>query len=112
MNAPIRMTTATLDVLEEFVFNANNELYGLRIAQTTGLLTGTVYPILARLEQIGWIESRWESDETQTRGPRRRFYRLTPSGLVNARTALAGRRSARRRRPRLAPGLSSLVTGV
>jgi PadR family transcriptional regulator PadR len=112
MNAPIRMTTATLDVLELLVTNADDEHYGLKIAQATGLPTGSVYPILARLEEIGWIESRWESDESEARGPRRRFYRLTPSGLLNARTALASRRTGRRRRPRPIPGLSSLVTGV
>jgi len=104
--SPLRQTDATLEVLEFLVHaGTDEELYGWKITQAIGRPTGTVYPILARLEQTGWLESRWESDEPDSRGPRRRFYRLTPTGLAEARDALAHRRAAPHARPRPAHGL-------
>ncbi|WP_329353662.1 PadR family transcriptional regulator [Streptomyces sp. NBC_01261] len=57
----------------------------------TGLASGTLYPILARLEKAGWVQRHWEDDVTcEAEGrPRRRYYHLTPDGLVNARLTLA-----------------------
>jgi PadR family transcriptional regulator PadR len=37
-----------------------------------------VYRILRDLEELEWIQSDWENDETQ--GPPRRVYRLTTTG--------------------------------
>lgn len=88
------MTPATLDVLEALM-GPDEELYGLKIAQNAGRKAGSVYPILARLEEAGWVESSWEREERGDRGPRRRFYRLVPDGLAAAR-APAGRTPRRR----------------
>lgn len=76
----------------------DDELYGLMIARNAGRKTGSVYPILARLEEAGWAESTWEREERGDRGPRRRFYRLSPDGLGAARALLAERRGAVRQR--------------
>jgi DNA-binding PadR family transcriptional regulator len=54
--------------------------YGLDIVNQTGLLPGTVYTTLRRLERRGWIEGR-------ERRPRRRYYELTREGGVALRTA-------------------------
>ena len=49
------------------------------------LSPGTLYPILLRLESAGWFVSRWEAIDPVSAGrPRRRLYRLTPSGLARA----------------------------
>jgi PadR family transcriptional regulator PadR len=40
--------------------------------------TGSLYPALRRLEQKGWIVSRWEKSEQHNR--EMRFYRLTAAG--------------------------------
>lgn len=62
-----------------FVFRAHNRaLYGWEIMQLTGLGSGTVYPLLARLEGRGYLISRWE--EPGGRRPRRRLYTLTDQG--------------------------------
>ncbi|SDJ53716.1 PadR family transcriptional regulator [Nonomuraea jiangxiensis] len=53
--------------------------YGLEICKTTGLGPGTAYPILTRLERIGWVRAYWTEDDT--RGPRRRMYELTGEGV-------------------------------
>lgn len=90
----VRITNATLDVLE-VLLSQDDELYGFKIAQATGLRTGSVFPILARLEQLGLVVSEWESSDPTTRGPRRRFYRLSPNGLEWARAVVAERRPAR-----------------
>lgn len=94
---PFRVTPATLDVLEALL-GPDDELYGLKIAQNAELKTGSVYPILARLEDAGWVESHWELDEPSARGPRRRFYRLNPDGLGAARALLLERRGVVRQR--------------
>lgn len=90
-----RVTEATLDVLE-VLLGPDDELYGLRIAKAIGRPTGSVFPILARLEQHGWVISEWESGDPASRGARRRFYRLSPEGLAGARALLSERRPARR----------------
>jgi DNA-binding PadR family transcriptional regulator len=46
--------------------------------------SGTVYPVLERLEKRGWVESEWEDPNPLPPGQgRRRFYRLTPAGRKN-----------------------------
>ena len=97
-----RVTDATLDVLEALI-GPGDELYGYKIAQRSGRKTGVIYPILDRLEEAGWIESAWERAHRDERGPRRRFYRLTPDGLGAARALLVERRGAVRQRGDQAP---------
>ena len=94
---PSRVTHATLDVLEALM-GPDEELYGLKIAQNAGRKVGSVYPILARLEEAGWVESSWEREDRGERGPRRRFYRFSPEGLDAARALLTERRGAVRQR--------------
>ena len=56
--------------------------YGFDIMDTTGLPSGTVYPVLGRLERDGYVRSRWESQTVAQREkrPPRRYYELTASG--------------------------------
>lgn len=83
-----QLTTQTLKVLGTLLNNRPDALSGADIGRTTRLQSGTLYPILLRLEQAGWVESYWESETPQELGrPRRRFYQLT---AVGARTAKAG----------------------
>jgi hypothetical protein len=52
----------------------------------TGYPSGTIYPLLVRLERVGWIRSRWEECNPSTEGrPRRRYYKLSGKGLEVAR---------------------------
>lgn len=41
---------------------------------------GTLYPVLYRLDDHGFIESRWEDEHAPRKGPRKRLYRITPKG--------------------------------
>ena len=49
------------------------ELSGGRMEWTDGML----YPVLHRLERLGYVEARWEASET---GRRRKYYRITAEG--------------------------------
>ncbi len=81
----IRMSLQTLKVLEAFLENPGEQLSGAEVHQRCGLASGTLYPILLRLEAAGWFVSRWESINPSSAGrPRRRLYRLTPTGLRRA----------------------------
>jgi PadR family transcriptional regulator, regulatory protein PadR len=85
-----RMTLPTQLVLRALLEDLTRELYGVEIGAAAGLPSGTVHPILARLEGRGWLESRWEDIDPRVAGrPPRRYYRLTGQGAQSAREALA-----------------------
>lgn len=80
----------TLKVLAAFLADATGDHYGLEIARNAGLATGTIYPILTRLERRGWVTSAWEERDPSDAGrPRRRYYRLTAEGMRAARAEIA-----------------------
>ena len=84
------MTLPTQLVLRAMLAEPSHEMYGLQISQAAELPSGTIHPILARLEACGWLESRWEDIDPAEQGrPRRRYYRLSPDGAERARNALA-----------------------
>jgi PadR family transcriptional regulator PadR len=77
------MSVQTRRVLEAFLDNPSEPLSGADMQKRAGLASGTLYPILLRLESAGWFVSHWESvDPVKAARPRRRLYRLTPSGLA------------------------------
>ena len=85
-----RMTLPTQLVLRAFLAQPAREMYGLQICGEAGLPSGTIHPILARLEDRGWLESHWEEILPQEEGrPKRRYYRLTEDGAESARIAIA-----------------------
>src|ERR1035437_11143564 len=86
-NSP-RITGPTLKVLGEFCQRPTDRLSGIEISRSTGLASGTLYPILFRLEDAGWLKSEWEEVvPTQVKRPRRRLYRITALGEANARAS-------------------------
>jgi PadR family transcriptional regulator PadR len=102
-----RMTLQVQLVLGALLLDPGCERYGLQVCEVTGLASGTIYPIMARLEQLGWVESYWEDPARHIAEgrPRRRYYRLTGEGAGQARQVLArARRPAGRPRYSLAAG--------
>ncbi len=84
----MRLTAQSLKVLALLMSRANDELSGAEIGRATKLASGTLYPILLRLEEAGWAESRWEVENPHELGrPRRRFYQITGVGRRKARLA-------------------------
>jgi len=87
---PPRMTLPTQLVLRALLERPTHEFYGLEICAAAGLPSGTIHPILARLEKFGWLRSRWEDLDPHEAGrPRRRYYSLTLDGAAQARQVLA-----------------------
>ena len=80
-----KITRSVLKVLRIFLDFPSQEMAGSDIRAKTGLATGTLYPILLRLEDYGWLESRWENiDPSKIGRPRKRLYRITNTGASNA----------------------------
>jgi DNA-binding PadR family transcriptional regulator len=85
-----RLSHQTLKVLRLFLEQPRESLAGSDIWKQTGMLSGTLYPILTRLERAGWLESQWEELEPSDAGrPRKRLYHLTGLGYNKTREALA-----------------------
>lgn len=79
----MRISKQVLQVLRVFRECPANPLAGADIRHQTGLGNGTVYPILCRLEQNGWLESSWETVDPSVVGrPRKRLYSLTRTGAL------------------------------
>jgi PadR family transcriptional regulator, regulatory protein PadR len=84
-----RMTLATQMVLCELIADPTREMYGLELSAAAGLPSGTIHPILARLEKVGWLRSRWENVDPSEKGrPRRRYYSLNPNSIAPVQAAL------------------------
>jgi DNA-binding PadR family transcriptional regulator len=67
-----------VDVLRHLL-DADRPVWGLALSAATGRPTGTVYPLLVRLEEAAVVISTWE-DANDRPGPRRRLYALTDLG--------------------------------
>ena len=78
-----KQTTAVLAVLS----SDQTWRHGYQLSLETGLASGTIYPLLIRLEDRGYLESKW-SEPSQSRPPRH-LYRLTAEGRKYAARALA-----------------------
>jgi PadR family transcriptional regulator PadR len=99
----VRMTAAVGAVLAALLGEPDADRYGLELMQAAGLPSGTLYPVLARLERAGWVVAEWETIDPVAAGrPARRYYRLSPDGAVAGRHELAALQ--RRLRPGGAAG--------
>ncbi len=96
----MRFTYPTALVLQALL---EGREHGFDIMDATGLASGTVYPILRRLDADGVVRSRWEKDGVARRDNGRRAvcYELSAGGAVLAREAIARLRPPRA--ARLAP---------
>jgi PadR family transcriptional regulator PadR len=85
-----RLTHASLKVLRVLLDSPVVRLSGADIHKESGVFTGTLYPLLLRFEAAEWLTSEWEDvDPKEVGRPRKRFYRLTPTGRARANAALA-----------------------
>jgi DNA-binding PadR family transcriptional regulator len=95
INSKPRMSAQTLKLLAALLEADAREMSGAEIGKSTKLQSGTLYPILMRLENYGWLSSRWETEEPNELGrPRRRFYRLTGLGQRQAMASMQELRSS------------------
>jgi PadR family transcriptional regulator, regulatory protein PadR len=77
-------------VLRLFLEDPGVSLYGLQLMTALQVTSGTLYPVLQRMEDEGLIASeREQADPRKLERPVRRYYRLTPAGVRYARRELA-----------------------
>ena len=74
-------------VLAAFADAPNVWRYGLELANQTGLQSGTLYPLLMRLADDRYLESKWMEPSVPGRPPRH-AYRLTATGVAFAHAQL------------------------
>ena len=98
----MRVTFPTALVLQALL---DGHHHGFDIMDATGLPSGTVYPILRRLDAEGLVRSRWERDTLARREqrPPRRYYELSAGGRAFAAHAISQARRAANTSGRLAP---------
>ena len=82
-----RLTRTATRALHAFLEAPRSWRYGYDLMKVAELSSGTLYPLLARLTEDGWLESRWEESEFPGKPPRQ-LYRLTAAGRVQARSTL------------------------
>jgi PadR family transcriptional regulator, regulatory protein PadR len=109
----VKLTGALERVLRVMITDPAAPHYGYDLMKAAKLPSGTLYPMLARLQQEGLVDSEWEAQRQDAGGrPPRKYYRLTGEGLRIARLELAHSssaaavpaRQAGRRATRPAPG--------
>lgn len=71
-----------------FLERADQWRHGYDLMQATGMKSGTLYPLLIRLNESGLLETEWTVPDGVGRGPRH-VYRLTQEGAAFARAAIA-----------------------
>jgi PadR family transcriptional regulator, regulatory protein PadR len=98
----VKLTGPLERVLRVFLADVSARHYGYDLMKAARLPSGTLYPMLARLEDEGLVSSEWEPRAEDGAGrPPRKYYRLTGEGarvarLQLAQAAPAGRRAAAR----------------
>ena len=94
MPRSLNTSPQTIRVLAQMLTRRNVWHYGYALARETGLPSGTLYPILIRLAEQGWLETKW-TEPDRPGVPPRHTYRLTSAGARAAAERIDSRRQAR-----------------
>jgi PadR family transcriptional regulator PadR len=79
-----RSSGQTLNLLQALMDEPRKWHHGYELSKATNLLSGTLYPILMRLSDRGFLEHKWQETPEAGRPPRH-VYRLTAKGIAHAR---------------------------
>jgi PadR family transcriptional regulator, regulatory protein PadR len=86
----VKLTGPLERVLRVLLADPSAPHYGYDLMKAAKLPSGTLYPMLARLQQDGLVDAEWEAQREDAGGrPPRKYYRLTAEGLRVARLELA-----------------------
>ena len=84
-----RITVQFLKIISIFIKDPLKSYSGADICRKAKLKSGTVYPMLIKLEIGGWLSSELEKIDPRKEGrPKRRLYRITYKGSVEGRKIL------------------------
>ncbi len=105
----MKLTGPLRRVLEVFLADVSARQYGYDLMKAAKLPSGTLYPMLARLQDQGLLTSAWGPQAPDAGGrPPRRYYQLTGEGVRVARLELA---QATLAAPRAAHGIAEPAPG-
>lgn len=77
-------------VLKVFLEDPDQPRYGFELMRLTGMASGSLYPMLARLEGAGWLTRGKEDIDPRAAGrPARTNYLITGAAVSAARVQLA-----------------------
>lgn len=86
----LNLTPKMAMVVKLFLEDPDQPHYGFELMRLTGLPSGSLYPMLARLEEAGWLTGGKENIDPRAEGrPPRRTYRITGAAVTVARLQLA-----------------------
>jgi PadR family transcriptional regulator PadR len=86
----VKLTGPLERVLTVMIADPSAPHYGYDLMKAAKLKSGTLYPMLARLQQDGLVNAEWEAPRQDAAGrPPRKYYQLTAEGLRVARLELA-----------------------
>jgi DNA-binding PadR family transcriptional regulator len=86
----VKLTGPLERVLRVFLADVSARHYGYDLMKAAGLASGTLYPMLGRLQQQGLVTAEWEPVPAAAGGrPPRKYYQLTGEGARVARLELA-----------------------
>ncbi len=102
-----RLSDEAARVLKLFLRDPSRDIFGLEVLAETGIQSGSLYPILHRLQHQQLLTARWEPLSTATSQGRRprRLYRLDSANADRASDALAEWQAAARRSTKTTPSL-------
>ena len=96
----MKLTRPLERVLRVFLDDTAAPRYGYDLMKAARLPSGTLYPMLARLQAEGLVTSEWEPKPQDASGrPPRKYYQLTDEGIRVARLELAHASAAQRAAP-------------
>jgi len=81
-----RPSAQTRTVLQRLADQPDHWHHGYELSRETGIASGTLYPLLMRLADRGYLESKWDQPLGAGR-PLRHLYRLTAAGREYATQA-------------------------
>lgn len=87
-----RVTKQTLSVLRAFLDSGDTPVWGLALSKQLQIPTGSIYPMLDRLVENGWLQFSWEDDAARL-GPRKKLYKFTEAGAKESKRLLVEKES-------------------
>ena len=107
----MRYTDSLVKVAQALCADPRARHWGYPLTKTTGLRSGTLYPILNNLLEEGWLADGWEEiDPATAKRPPRRYYEITPEGLSQLGAVLRRAEAADARRQTAIGGVRPVLS--
>jgi DNA-binding PadR family transcriptional regulator len=84
----VKINGRALELLMMMAVRPQQEYSGSELSKSLGISSGTLYPLLLKAENAGFLNAHWEDgDPVELGRPRRRYYRINGAGIdaVDAR---------------------------